>query len=735
MSTGLSVVIPAYNEESNVATCLTRVHSVLKELKLDWEIILVNDGSKDRTGTIARHMTKKIPNLTVVENKPNQGYGGALSTGFSRSTKEFIAFVPADNQFDFSEISKLLDLQRSSSADIVSGIRRNGGKDPIYRKFLRWGWNTLVRGLFGYLASDIDCGFKLLRREILEKVKLTSNGAMIDTQLFAGARARGLTVAEVEVTHLPRTSGRSTGGDPKVAIKAARELLIYWWQLRQEILVEQGRAVFRWEAIIIITILFLGSFTRLYKIDQYMTFLGDEGRDVYVVRQMLLGQKIALIGPGTSIGNMYLGPLYYYLMLLPLFLSNFSPVGPAIQIALFGVATIALLWWVGRQWFGRASALAISLLYSLSPTVITYSHSSWNPNIMPLFSLLSLYGIWKVWRLGYWRWLIGVGICFAFVLNSHYLGLLLGPVIFIFWLLAKKKTSWIRYTLISAVAFSILMSPLLIFDLRHNWVNFNAISEFFSNRQTTVNLKIYKSAPNLFPIWENISASLLSAKNEQLGNITAIVLAIFTPLLLIVKRKSKQFPDLIFTLVWILTGLIGLGLYKQHIYDHYFAFLWPAMFLLLGFVLDYLISIKYIKYLVIFIICLLVWTNLAASPLRSSPNFQMTRTREVADFIKNDSEGKPFNLALLSKSNYDAGYRYYFALNNAPYFTAHQQVTERLYVICENPDQVVSCQPINNPLWEIASFGWAKIDREWEFPWGVKLLRLVHNPTGEKPIP
>ncbi len=726
MKTGLSVVIPAYNEEANVASCLQQAYSVLKALDLDWEIIFVNDGSHDRTGHIAKLLTRKIPHLYVVENKPNKGYGGSLRTGFAAATKEFIAFVPADNQFDFSQIKDFLNLERQTHADIISGIRPHGGRDPVHRLVIRWAWNTLVRGLFGYLASDIDCGFKLFKSSLLDKVLLTSDGAMIDTQLLAGARARGYKVAELPVTHLPRTAGKSTGSNPRVMLKAWRDLMVFWWQLRQEILVEQGRAVFRWEALLLILVLAVAAFSRLYKIDQYMTFLGDEGRDVTVVRQILLGQKIALIGPGTSIGNMYLGPLYYYLMLLPLALARFSPVGPAVQIAVFSLATICLLWWLGRQWFGRVPALAVALLYALSPTVIIYSRSSWNPNIMPFFALLTMYAIWKVWRFNYWRWLLIVGVSLAFVLNSHYLGLLLTPAIFLYWVLTKKTSVAWRYTLLSTMAFLLLMSPLFIFDLRHNWTNARAMFQFFTDRQTTVNLKVYKSLPYLFPIWRDIVTSLLAAKAALLGQIIAIVLVIFVPVMAVFRFRRSNFPDFVFVLVWLGAGLVGLGLYKQHIYDHYFAFLWPAVFLLAGFLLEFVSSIKVGIAVSLAAVAYLAWVNAVASPLLTPPNNQLARTRDVADFITTEAGNQPFNLALLSHNNYDAAYRYFLSLDNAPYRTIQQQITNQLFVICETPD----CQPINNPLFEIASFGWAKVDRRWEFPWGVKLLLLVHNPTG-----
>src|SRR3970040_179818 len=139
----------------------------------------------------------------------------------------------------------------------------------------------------------------------------------------------------------------------------------------------------RLETLILLTILLIGAFFRLYKIDEYMTFLGDEGRDVIVVGRLLTDFDPILVGPGTSIGNMYLGPLYYYMMAPALLLAHFSPVGPAVEIAILGIITVGFVWWVGREWFDKNTGLIAAALYAISPTVITYSRSSWNPNIMP----------------------------------------------------------------------------------------------------------------------------------------------------------------------------------------------------------------------------------------------------------------------------------------------------------------------------------------------------------------
>jgi|YNPNPStandDraft_1061719.scaffolds.fasta_scaffold02640_7 glycosyltransferase involved in cell wall biosynthesis len=230
---GLSIVIPAYNEEANVEKAVEHVSAVAQQLGVDYEIILVNDGSIDRTGEIGRQLEQRIPRFRLVEHYPNRGYGGALKAGFAAATKELIAFVPADNQFDFREVTRLLE-RIDQGADIVSGYRARR-QDNFIRKLNAWGWNTLVRLLFGYLGHDIDCGFKLFRRSVLDRVPLISNGAMIDTELLAGARARGFRIAEVPVTHLPRVAGAATGANPRVILRAFRDLVRFRLRLSKQL--------------------------------------------------------------------------------------------------------------------------------------------------------------------------------------------------------------------------------------------------------------------------------------------------------------------------------------------------------------------------------------------------------------------------------------------------------------------------------------------------------------------
>jgi len=233
--------MPAYNEEANVAAAVEEVSSVAHTLGVDYEIILVNDGSRDRTGEIARaELAPRIPNFRLVEHFPNRGYGGALKAGFAAATKDLIVFTAADQQFNFSEIN-LLTAKLTPDMTLVSGWRVKR-QDPLIRRLNGLGWNTVVRILFGRTIHDIDCGFKVFRREALNHIHIESNGAMIDTELLAELKARGFNMTDVPVTHLPRTAGSPTGANFKVIFRAFRDLFKFRLRLSRELRDEKRAA-------------------------------------------------------------------------------------------------------------------------------------------------------------------------------------------------------------------------------------------------------------------------------------------------------------------------------------------------------------------------------------------------------------------------------------------------------------------------------------------------------------
>jgi glycosyltransferase involved in cell wall biosynthesis len=233
----ISVVIPAYNEAENVARAVESAAGVMQTMTPNYEIIVVDDGSRDGTSDVVKGILPRFPKLRLVRNEPNRGYGGALRRGFEESQKELILFAPADNQFDLQEAPKLVALI-DQGADIATGYRAQRN-DPLIRRLNGMGWNLLIRLLFGHLCRDVDCGFKVLKRSILASVPLTSNGAMIDTEMLAGAKARGYVIKETAVTHLPRTAGKPTGANLRVIMKAFRDYASVRMRLNSELAQEK----------------------------------------------------------------------------------------------------------------------------------------------------------------------------------------------------------------------------------------------------------------------------------------------------------------------------------------------------------------------------------------------------------------------------------------------------------------------------------------------------------------
>jgi glycosyltransferase involved in cell wall biosynthesis len=217
----LTIFFPCYNEEGNVERGIRTALEVAAEVADDYEVIAVDDGSRDHTGAIGDRLAAQIPQVRCVHNRPNRGYGGAVKRGFEESTKEWIFFTDGDLQFDMKEIPKLIALLDSCDFAVGYRIKR---ADPFMRKVNAFCWGTLVRMLFGLKVRDIDCAFKLLPKKLIDEVPLTAEGALISTELLARAQRRGYRIKEVGVNHYPRTAGQQTGAKLGVILRAFKEL-------------------------------------------------------------------------------------------------------------------------------------------------------------------------------------------------------------------------------------------------------------------------------------------------------------------------------------------------------------------------------------------------------------------------------------------------------------------------------------------------------------------------------
>jgi glycosyltransferase involved in cell wall biosynthesis len=225
----VSVFFPCYNEQDNVAGVVEQALAVLQKVSADFEVIIVDDGSSDATGQIADEISRRDGRTRVVHHPTNRGYGAALQSGFNAATKELIFYMDGDGQFDMNEMPPLLPLM--VEYDIVSCYRLNR-RDPLMRRINGWCWTKLVCLLFGMKIRDIDCAFKLYKREIFDNIELSSTGALIDTEVLARATRRGYHITQRGVHHYPRTAGAQTGANLRVILRAFKELLKLRSQIR-----------------------------------------------------------------------------------------------------------------------------------------------------------------------------------------------------------------------------------------------------------------------------------------------------------------------------------------------------------------------------------------------------------------------------------------------------------------------------------------------------------------------
>jgi glycosyltransferase involved in cell wall biosynthesis len=221
----LSFFFPAYNEEENIEETVVKTDEVLKNLGLkEYEIIVINDSSKDKTAEIVSTLTKRYPALRLVNHKVNLGYGGALKTGFKESKYTWVAFADSDGQFDTSEITKFLEL--ADDADLILGYRLERS-DPFQRKVFTWGWKTMAKVLLGLPGRDYSCGFKMIKKKVYDAVlPLVSEEKVTQIEFLVKAKKKGFKFKEVGVHHYPRRFGNPTGGSlfSKVFLKSILDL-------------------------------------------------------------------------------------------------------------------------------------------------------------------------------------------------------------------------------------------------------------------------------------------------------------------------------------------------------------------------------------------------------------------------------------------------------------------------------------------------------------------------------
>jgi glycosyltransferase involved in cell wall biosynthesis len=225
----LSLVLPAHNEAENIEIVVRQALKILPSFTDDFEVIVVNDGSRDATGDIVNRLAAEDSRVRAIHHPRNRGYGAALTSGFEASAGDYVMFMDSDRQFDIADLALLSPFV--GRFDIVAGFRKER-QDEFHRKLFAETFNLVVRVLFGVHMRDIDSAFKVFRGDMLRSLELTAPGALINTEIQAKLRRQGASLVQIGVNHYPRVAGSATGGSFRVIARAMKETIKLWWQMR-----------------------------------------------------------------------------------------------------------------------------------------------------------------------------------------------------------------------------------------------------------------------------------------------------------------------------------------------------------------------------------------------------------------------------------------------------------------------------------------------------------------------
>lgn len=468
--------------------------------------------------------------------------------------------------------------------------------------------------------------------------------------------------------------------------------------------------------LLLALLMLVGGWLRLWNIDGTLMFQGDQGRDALIVSRIFKEGDIIAIGPGSSIGNVYLGPFYYYFMLPFLWLSYPSPVGPAVGVALVSILTIPLLYLVTQKLSNTKTAWLTTLFFTFSAPIIQYSRFSWNPNLAPTFSLLVLYFTYQAWQGKHRYWLL-VALSFGLLIQLHYLALLIGVGAGVVWLLQlwqllkdkKRKLSDVKSlalnTLGSLLTFGLTLVPLIIFDARRNWLNATGFYQlFFKSEIFSSSAQVTETArPSIWMRLIEVPQRFLIRDIFGLQDWASLgLLAILLISLFFLFKRARQ------TYLWlpgifVATSLLGVLFFNEPIHLHYIIYLLPMIFMLLSAVITYWLEQKTTWPLALVAVSLFFYHNLRHISL-SDINWTIHDVEKVSKLITEKlNENEPYLLVLLGPSkDYPAqNYRYYLSTTNRPALL-HDQIAQARALVVINEERLPTIT--NSPVYEIQAF-------------------------------
>lgn len=468
----------------------------------------------------------------------------------------------------------------------------------------------------------------------------------------------------------------------------------------------------------LIVTLIIGVFLRFYKLTGFVTFLGDQGRDAIIIKRIITLEHFPAIGPPTSVGQVYLGPFYYYFIAPWLLLSNFNPIGLAVGVAFFSSIYLLINYLIVKELFDKKIALISTILLSFSSVLIDFSRFSWNPNLLPLFTLLTIYFVIKSLKTNKWYYFALSGTFLSFSIQLHYLSLFLIPPIGLimgYFLINNFKNIKKIIFHFSLLIFNFLLfsSPLIIFDLRHNFLNSKLFLALFQSSGTSLLTKFNS-------LFDSFYFLNLYSFNINLNKFLVYLLLFFLFITFITIAKQKSHLKTL--LLFFILVMLGMSLYNGPKHPHYFGLIYPFYYVIISYFLVFPKDSLWEKFLTIFFVFGFIFLNFQKYPyFRNPPNNQIVLAKNVAQKIFDNVKKEKFTVTALPEKYSDSTYRYFLEIWRKRAIEKDSlEKSNELFVVCEK-----KCTPIiGNPQWDIAYFAPNKIVGEWKVN-DVKIYKLI----------
>lgn len=453
-------------------------------------------------------------------------------------------------------------------------------------------------------------------------------------------------------------------------------------------------------------------------------FLSDQGRDAIIVKRIVTGEHFPAIGAPTSIGQVYLGPFYYYLIAPFLRLFSFDPAGLAFAVAFYSILGLIACYFLIKKISGKQTGFFFLILAGFSFIMVDTSRFSWNPNLLPTFSFLTLLFYYLMLKEKKCAFSILFGSFFAFSFQLHYLSSLLVLPFFFFLVLGsrlrKEFLPIFKLLVVSFFVFLFWNLPLLIFDLRHGFLNSKNFYKLFTERAMVESGSLFS---RLTQTSNHFFSPLISANLPSPVILFLIILILFVSIVAFVRQKRDSF--LFLNLLNVSSYLLFFSLLNSPKYIHYFGPVFFSMFFLIASLSFYFWKKSpYGKIGVSIVLILYLYTNIKQYYFLFGKSYnQILHAKTVAEELAPKIGNKPFNIATWPVEFAEDHYLYFLELKgHVPVNREKIEISDQMFVLCSQKP----CRVIQSPSWNISMFGRAKIATIWDVE-NITIYKLVHD--------